>query len=783
MKKILFVCFAVLSLIISNTSKLHAQAPAPRPLIWGTSPFQDSLWSIDTTTWQVVNRLGPSLAGFTITGMTGLAIDPTTFEVYVIMKLSAVTGRVLGKINLQTGVCTQVGNLGDQFSSICFREDGQLFGVTGNGATVPETLYLIDKTNGTKTLAASFSPGDDGEVICYNKDNNLFYRWSGNSTVSMQAILSTAPYTATNIPISGTAGGETFGTLYLGNNKFLNSTILNNFRRVNTSGVYGANPVGSNPDDLRGLVQPPVFTYSDDSICEGSTFHVGAGGLQLFENVIYHWGDGNTDTTGIVGTSHTYTTTGTFTVSIELASGSINTHDTVTTYTIVVLGVPNPSIVGATTLCPNSSFYASAVSVGTQQWYKDGIAIPAETNDSLLINAAGHYNVYQTNILGCADSAAVALVVVSVPNPVLNLGVDSAFCGNTILDAANAGASFFWNDSTTLQTLAVTTTGMYYVMVTDSNNCSSSDSINITINPNPVVSLGADTANCLSLLLDAGSGFTAYLWSDTTTAQTTTITTSGTYAVFVTDSNGCIANDSINVIIHPNPILNLGADTSGCGFVTIDASFGNPAFVSYLWCDGSMGPVVTFNFSGTCAVTAADSNGCIAFDTINFIVHFNPTVNAAASATLVCTDDADVILTGSPNGGTFSGPGVSGTIFDPSIGAGVQTVIYNYTDTNGCSGSATIQITVDPCVGIVEQTTVSLLQVYPNPANGIINLQLNENETTVRVLNAAGQLVGVYTYNTAGTFQVDGSDWAAGVYTMQAVSGNTVSQVRLVVTK
>ncbi len=781
MKKILLVCFAVLSLILSNTQTLRAQVPTPRPLVWGTSPFQDSLWSIDTTTWQVVNRIGPSIPGFTITGMTGLAIDPTTFEVYVIMKLSAVTGRVLGKINLQTGVCTQVGNLGDKFSSICFREDGQLFGVTGNGATVPETMYLIDKTNGTKTLAAALGAGADGEIICYNKDDNFFYHWSGNGiTIVMEKVLSVAPYTATNIPITGTPGGETFGSLYLGNNNFLNSTISSNFRHVNTSGVYGANPSGSNPDNLRGLVQPPAFTYSTDSICEGNTLFVGAGGLQLFENVIYHWGDGNTDTTGLVGSSHTYSTAGTYTVSIELASGSINTHDTVTTYTLVVLGTPNPSIVGNTTLCPNGSFYASALPVGTQQWYKNGIALPAETNDSLLINSPGRYNVYQTNNFGCSDSAAVALQAVSVPNPVVNLGVDNAYCDNTILDAANAGASFMWNDSTNLQTLAVTATGMYYVTVTDSNNCSSSDSINITINPNPIVDLGADTVVCGSIILDGGAGFASYVWCDGSTSQTTTFTTSGSCMVFVTDTNGCTNSDSINFVVNPNPIVNLGPDVAACSFVTLDAGAG---FASYAWCDGSTTQTVTLTVSGSCNVLVTDSNGCTTSDSINVTVNQNPTVSATATSTFVCTDDADVILSGTPAGGAFSGPGVSGTNFDPSIGAGVQTVIYNYTDTNGCSGTATIQITVDPCVGIVEQTTNSLLHVYPNPANGIINLQLNENATTVRLFNAAGQVVGVYTYNTTGTFQIDASDLAAGIYTMQAVSGNTVSQVRLVITK
>ena len=58
---------------------------------------------IRDSNWTVVNRIAPSLVGFTITGMNGMATDPTDGQTYVIMKVSAVSGRVLGRINLSTG--------------------------------------------------------------------------------------------------------------------------------------------------------------------------------------------------------------------------------------------------------------------------------------------------------------------------------------------------------------------------------------------------------------------------------------------------------------------------------------------------------------------------------------------------------------------------------------------------------------------------------------------------------------------------------------------------------
>ncbi|MGL5891918.1 MAG: hypothetical protein ACRC3B_18640, partial [Bacteroidia bacterium] len=322
MKKLLPASLLAILCFFGSQNKAQAQAPAPSHLIYGASPFQDSLWAIDTTTWQIVQRMGPTLPSFTITGINGMAYDPTTYKTYVILKVSAVTGRVLATIDLQTGVCTQVGNLGDNFSSITFREDGQLLGATGNGATVPESLYLIDKNTGTKTLLYAMGNGADGEVILYNRADDFIYHWSGNSTVVFEKMAASAvAYTPTNIPIVGTAGGETFGTMYVSPSYLIVSNISSSLVRVNPStGNYSASFM-TLPDDFRGLVMPPSFTISNDTICEGSdTVFMRMGNLQLFDSVSYHWGDASVTSLAATAssTSHIYTTPGNYTIHIVL---------------------------------------------------------------------------------------------------------------------------------------------------------------------------------------------------------------------------------------------------------------------------------------------------------------------------------------------------------------------------------------------------------------------------------------------------------------------------------
>lgn len=73
-----------------------------------------------------------------------------------------------------------------------------------------------------------------------------------------------------------------------------------------------------------------------------------------------------------------------------------------------------------------------------------------------------------------------------------------------------------------------------------------------------------------------------------------------------------------------------------------------------------------------------------------------PSVSMTAPGT-ACIDIGAVPLSGQPAGGSFTGPGVSGTNFDPlAAGLGSQTLSYQYTDPAGCVGTASSSILVQP---------------------------------------------------------------------------------------
>jgi hypothetical protein len=202
---------------------------------------------------------------------------------------------------------------------------------------------------------------------------------------------------------------------------------------------------------------------------------------------------------------------------------------------------------------------------------------------------------------------------------------------------------------------------------------------------------------------------------------------------------------------------------------------------SYLWSTGGSLAVeiVAPTASAFYVVTGTDSNGCINSDTVQILVNALPQISVASASTIYCEADASGALVGLPSQGIWSGPGVSGSTFNPGVaGAGTHSAIYTYTDNNGCSNSDTLVMTVDICIGITENTS-STFTVYPNPANNTITVSWsNADVKTLTLRDASGR--AVRTYNVNGTqAQLPLEGLASGVYFLSV--GNCITCVQKVV--
>ncbi len=130
-----------------------------------------------------------------------------------------------------------------------------------------------------------------------------------------------------------------------------------------------------------------------------------------------------------------------------------------------------------------------------------------------------------------------------------------------------------------------------------------------------------------------------------------------------------------------------------------------------------------------------------------------------------CGDNlTPVTLTASPAPGFFTGPGVTGNVFDPiAAGPGVHELVYHY-------GWSTKTVTVG-CVGIKDANGMDVsLRLYPNPANGVVNFsyQLHKNhQAHWSIMDLSGKLVASGTTGTQSgqvDFAADLSHLAKGMY-------------------
>jgi gliding motility-associated-like protein len=335
---------------------------------------------------------------------------------------------------------------------------------------------------------------------------------------------------------------------------------------------------------------------NDTTICNGETLTLNAFTPYATS---YVWQDNTTNPTFSV------TQTGTYIVSANATCGNVSDTINVFVYTSnLSLNLGNDAI-----LCPNVAVTLNATIpfAANYQWNNNN------TNAILTTTQGGTYSVTVTDICNFTISDTIMLTgFVSQLN--VNLGNDTTLCSGTLqlLNATNSTAlGYLWQDGSTNSTFAVTTTGTYYVTVTDLCG-NETDSITIDyINP-PTLELGNDTVLCKgrALVLDAYDEFaTSYFWQDSTTLPQFVVTKSGLYEVTVT--NSCqIVTDQIRIkFVDDELIIGLPTDIFKCVGDTTSFGVDLGSNVSYLWNTGETESYIATDEFGIYTLTV--SNGCI----------------------------------------------------------------------------------------------------------------------------------------------------------------------------
>ncbi len=591
----------------------------------------------------------------------------------------------------------------------------QSVGVTGTGT------YTVTVTNAfgcTASATATVTPGVNVTVnindvaICQGQTAVLnagnpggVYHWSPNGETTQTITVGTtgvygvtvtgvgckasdsAAVTVNPLPIANAGADQDIctgasailsasgGSIYIWSTGSTTSSISVTPGGTSTYTVTVTDANGcSFADNVQVIVHaPPVVSLSNQTICFPDTVLLDPGAV----GTSYTW------STGATTQSIDVTNTGSYSVTVTNAFGCSSSASANVTPGVVV-----PITINDAAICQGQTTVLDAGHPGnTYKWSPNG-----ETTQTITVGTAGVYGVVISGAIGCktGDSAAVTVN----PLPVATAGVDKDICsGSSTTLTASGGITFSWSTGATTSSINVnpSSTAAYTVTVTDINGCSASDNVNVTVHNSPVINLSnaglcpGDTAT-----LNPNVTGSTYAWSTGETTQTIRVASTGTYSVTITDSFGCSSSASANVTPGTVASINL-SNLPICQGQTAVLDAGNSG-TAYVWSpNGETTQTISVSSSGIYGVTVTSGSGCTATDSVNITVYPLPVVNAGVDQDICNGSSATLTASGGVNYSWSNG----GTSFSINVNPGTTTTYtVNVTDTNGCSASDNVKVTV-----------------------------------------------------------------------------------------
>ncbi|MBL7111881.1 MAG: HYR domain-containing protein, partial [Bacteroidales bacterium] len=228
--------------------------------------------------------------------------------------------------------------------------------------------------------------------------------------------------------------------------------------------------------------------------------------------------------------------------------------------TVYLFTIPQPVFhIQTPAVCINSDpvlYVVDGLAGSTYSWSTTGGSITHENNDTIYIDWGSDPDDYsitviETTITGCVSEESVLDVVVSTPT--IDLGPDPFICASetAIIDPTGDFISHIWHNGTGTSTYMTRVAEVVSILVFDEYGCMVSDSVTVTVAPDPLVDFGPDTLLCgsMTLDLDAGNPGSTYNWSTGETSEIITIYPGPqVISVLVTSEYGCIGGDTIRIL-------------------------------------------------------------------------------------------------------------------------------------------------------------------------------------------------------------------------------------------
>jgi len=401
-----------------------------------------------------------------------------------------------------------------------------------------------------------------------------------------------------------------------------------------------------------GCVLDANFVADKTEVCKEDMIVFTNTSLGTTPAAAYSWnfGEGATpaSATGIGTHSVSYSTSGSKTIELIVNDGGADT-ETKTNY-IAVQEVPLVEVFD-TSRCGSGEvlFRSSATDVSSVDFsFDNGMSVnqtvaiaPYTASTTILAGESAIIVARAINSLGCIGDWGLEATGVSYENPETGSINDGADFGGYVDVACRSeqktysvnlvdGSSYLWEVSDldisteTLNEIDIVwdiEDGAYIIAVTEisEKGCIGEASSGIVRVHDIQVSIGEDIELCEgeNSIIDINDIYESYEWHDGSTGTEYIAEKEEKIRVTVTDNYGCSVSDSLQVVVHENPEVQLGNDTVICGDDYYELFTGD--YFNYDWSTGEVGSSVTI-YSGekTVSLTVANEYGCTGSDTIQF---------------------------------------------------------------------------------------------------------------------------------------------------------------------